>query len=256
MARRALVIAICATFLPAISLLADTMVLKDGTVVQGKFLRGTESAIIFESGGSAKTYPVTDIVSITFQRTAPAKPSADATPATQPSKPGQPSQTPAGPVTVNAGTRLMIRTQTALVTGKTKTEDRFTATLESDLVVNGAVIAPRGSTVYGRVVEAFRAGRLVGRAKLVLELTDLMVDNQMYPLVSDQIGYEGERSGTLKKIAVGAASGGVINGSDGAKKGAAVGAGVAVLTKGKQIEIPAESILEFRTLHPGTIQGG
>jgi hypothetical protein len=235
--------------------MADTLVLKDGAVVQGTFTRGTESAIIFESGGSAKTYPVTDIVSITFQRTAPAKPPAETMPATQTSKPADPSQTPTGPDTVNAGTRLMVRTQSSVQTGESKTGDRFTATLEADLVVGSAIVAPRGSTVYGRVVEASKAGRVVGRAKLVLELTDLMVNNQMYPLVSDQLGYEGERSGTLKKIAVGAIGGGVIDGSDGAEKGAAVGAGVAVLTKGKQIEIPAQSILEFRTLQPAIIQG-
>jgi hypothetical protein len=254
MIRIALFTVICSVFPSSISLLADTLVLKNGTAVQGTFTGGSISAITFESNGSAKTYAVGDILSLTFQRTAPAKPPAEARPATQTSKPVDQGQTPAGPVTVNAGTRLMIRTQSSVQTGKSKTGDRFTATLEADLVVGGAVIAPRGSTVYGRVVEAFKARRVVGRAKLILELTDLMVNNQRYPLVSDQFGYEGERAGTLKKIVVGAAGGGVIGGSDGAEKGAAVGAGVAMLTKGRQIEIPAQSILEFRTLQPVTIQ--
>jgi hypothetical protein len=89
---------------------------------------------------------------------------------------------------------------------------------------------------------------------LVLELTDIMINNQLFPLVTDQLGYEGERSGTLKKVALGAATGGVIDGSEGAGKGAAVGAGVAVLTKGRQIEIPAGAILEFRTVQPLTVQ--
>jgi hypothetical protein len=81
-----------------------------------------------------------------------------------------------------------------------------------------------------------------------------MVNNQLYPVVSDQLGYEGGRSGTLKKIALGAAAGGIIDGSSGAGKGAGIGAGVAVLTKGQQIHIPAGSILEFRTQQPITIQ--
>jgi hypothetical protein len=223
--------------------------LKDGQVFQGTYKSGSATTIIFEVDGADQTFAVESIMSLTFQRKAP-KPE----PAKQQAKPQTaPPSPPSGPVSVNAGTRLMIKTQSTLVTDKTKTGDRFTATLEADLVVNGETVAPQGSTVYGRVTESFKAGRVVGRAKLVLELTDLMINNQLYPLVSEQLGYEGERSGTLRKIAVGTAAGAVIDGGDGAGTGAAVGAGAAVLTKGRQIEIPSGAILEFRTTQPVTI---
>jgi hypothetical protein len=153
-------------------------------------------------------------------------------------------------ITINAGTQLMVRISTDLVTGQAKTGDRFTAFTEADLVAEGVIVAPKGTTVYGRVKEAKKAKRVVGVAKLSIDLTDIKIDDQMYPLVTEPVGYEGHKSGTLKKIALGAATGGVIDGSEGAGKGAAVGAGVAVLTKGKQIQIPAGSLLQFRLTQP------
>jgi len=219
------------TILLAVVANADILMLKDGKVLTGSYKSGTTSAIEFESEGSTKTYSLTKILSVTFQRSEPA-PSAEPTP----SQGG----------TINAGTRLMVRTETLLETGKIKAGERFTALLEADLVVDGNVLAARGSKVYGRVVESKKAGRIRGVAKLVIDLTDLMIGGQMFPLVTEQLEYEGQRSGTLKKVAKGAAVGGLIDGGDGAGKGAGVGVAMAVMTKGNQISIPAKSLIEFR----------
>lgn len=227
---------------------ADTLMLKDGRVLSGTFKKGTASAIEFEVDGSINTYPLESIISLTFQRSAPLASPKPATP-TPRSKSSPTAATPST-FTINAGTQLMVRTETDLITGKVKTGDRFTAQLEANLVVNGQVIAPMGSTVYGRVVESKKAKRIRGVAKLVIDLTDIMIGGQMYPIVTDQIGYKGEKSGTLKKIALGAAAGAAIDGSDGTGTGAKVGLGAAVLTKGKQISIPAKSLIAFRTTQP------
>ena len=56
------------------------------------------------------------------------------------------------PVTVNAGTRLMIRTESVLNTGKIKKDERFTGVLEGNLVSGDVTIAPAGTKVYGKVV--------------------------------------------------------------------------------------------------------
>ena len=241
---KAFMVMICFAIIVVLAVVAsaDTLMLKDGRVLAGTFMKGTASAIEFEADGSTKTYPLSTIISLTFQRTEPA-------PNIQQDQTKVPPATAQGG-TINAGTRLMVRTETALVTGQVKSGDRFTALLEADVVVGGNLIAAQGSTVYGRVAESKKAKRVVVKAKLVIEMTYIMIGGQLYPLVTDQIGYEGERSGTLKKIALGAATGGVIDGSDGAKTGAAVGAGVAVMTKGKQIEVPAKSILEFTITQP------
>ena len=61
-------------------------------------------------------------------------------------------------VTVPAGTRILIRTIDALDSSKQKAGYRFTASLETNLQSEDLVVAPRGSTVYGRLAEASSAG--------------------------------------------------------------------------------------------------
>ena len=42
------------------------------------------------------------------------------------------------------------------------------------------MIAPRGTTVYGRLAQA-SAGRMSGSSELTLELTDIVIDGTAYP---------------------------------------------------------------------------
>ncbi len=216
---------------------ADTLLLKDGKELTGTYKSGSANVIEFEADGATKTYPLESITSLTFQRSAP------------PVSP-KPAATTTGPLTVNAGTTLMVRNATNLVTGKAKKGDRFTALLEGDLVVNGQVIAAEGSTLYGRVVESKAGKKIGGVAKLVLELTDINIGGQLYPVLTDQVKYDGERSGALKKIAAGAAVGAAMDKKKGARTGAKVGVAAAVLTKSNQISIPARSLMAFRTTQP------
>ncbi len=223
--------------------MADTLKLKDGRVLEGYYQGGTASVIKFELSGKIQNIPVESIVSLTFKKVQTA-----AAPAPAP----QTAPTPtSGPVTVNAGTRLMIRMENALDTGKTKSGERFTCGLEADLVVNGVVVAPKGSRVYGKVLESVKAKRVRGTAKLLVELTDITIKGQLQPIVSEQLGYEGDRSGTVKKVGAGAAVGAL---AGDAGKGAAVGGALAVLTKGKQIQIPAGTLLEFRLAQPLSVK--
>ena len=194
--------------------------------------------------GKTQDVPVETIASLTF-----GKVQTTQAPPPQP-KPAAPS----GPVVVNAGTRIMIRTQDLLDTGQTKTGARFTCVLEANLVANGVVVAQKGSKVYGKVVESRKAKRVRGTAKLVVELTDLEIKGQLQPIVSEQVGYEGDRQGTIKKVGAAAGVGALIDGGEGAGKGAVVGLGLAVLTKGKQISIPAGTLFEFRLAQPLTLQ--
>ncbi len=154
-------------------------------------------------------------------------------------------------VSAPAGTRLLVRMDQAVNSGQAKTGDRFTATLDAAISVGGAIVVPSGATVYGRIKEARAARRIRGRAKLVLELSDITIAGQLYPNLTDDLGLEGDASGTVKKVGaaalIGAAAGD-------AAAGAAVGGGLALLTRGSQIEVPAETLLEFRTQQPLTVQ--
>src|SRR6516162_7445847 len=79
-------------------------------------------------------------------------------------------------ITVPAGTRILIRTVDAIDSSKQKTGFRFTASLETNLQVEDTVVAPRGSTVYGRLAQASSAGRMSGSSQLTLELTDIVIN--------------------------------------------------------------------------------
>jgi hypothetical protein len=166
-------------------------------------------------------------------------------------------------ITVPAGTRILIRTVDPIDSSKQKAGYRFTATLETNLQADNVVVAPRGSTVYGRLAQASSAGRMSGSSELTLELTDIVIDGTAYPLLTStyEIKGKGEGGNTAKKVIGGAGLGALIGGIAGGGKGAGIGAAagaatgtaVAASKKGEQLQIPSESLLEFRLEQPVTL---
>jgi hypothetical protein len=117
-------------------------------------------------------------------------------------------------VTVPAGTRILIRMTDSVDSTKQKTGDRFTASLETNLQADNMVVAPRGATVYGRLVQASSAGRMSGSSQLALELTDIVIRGTAYPLVTStyEVKGKGEGSKTAKKVFGGAGLGAPFSG--------------------------------------------
>ena len=141
--------------------------------------------------------------------------------------------------------------------------DIFHASLETDLTVNSSLVARKGTDVYGRLAEAKEAGHISGSAELQLELTRMVIDGHDYPLVSSDYTLQGKGRGsnTAKKVGGGAALGAIIGAVAGGGKGAAIGAGVGagaggavqVLTRGQQVKVPSETLLEFRLQQPAMV---
>ncbi len=231
---------------------ADMLELLDGTIITGDFMGGTQNTVRFQVGKELQTYPKNDILAITFVETPPpTAPQQMMPPAPTPSAQVQPVSVPQT-VTIPAGTRIMVRTNEALDSKRHGTGHMFTATLGADLIGQGQVIARRGEDVYGRLTKAEKAGRLAGKAELKIIITDIMIDGRPYPIVSSTIKVAGEKSGkkTLRNIGVATGIGALARGSKGAKRGAAVGLGISVLTEGSQVNIPAGTLLEFRLASP------
>lgn len=159
-------------------------------------------------------------------------------------------------VTVPAGTRILIRTIDSLDSNKQRTGYRFTASLETNLQAEHMVVAPRGSTVYGRLAEGSSAGRMSGSSQLTLELTDIVINGTAYPLFTSTFEVKGRGEGkkTAGKVLGGTGLGAIIGGIAGGGTGAAIGAlagaaggtALAASKKGEQLQIPSESLLEFR----------
>jgi hypothetical protein len=163
-------------------------------------------------------------------------------------------------ITVQAGTRILIRMIDSIDSSKQKTGYRFTASLETNLQAENVVVAPRGTIVYGRLAQASSAGKMSGSSQLTLELTDIVINGTAYPLLTStyEIKGKGEGKKTAGKIIGGAGLGALIGGIAGGGTGAAIGVlagaaggtALAASKKGEQLQIPSESLLEFRIEQP------
>lgn len=74
-------------------------------------------------------------------------------------------------------------------------------------------------------------------------------NNQLQPIVSDDLTFDTEKPESLKKVAKAAVIGAVIGGKDGAKKAAAVRGSIEMIQKGEQVNIDKDSLVEFRLMH-------
>jgi hypothetical protein len=264
----AFAVALFAVALPAS---ADTLELKDGRVLNGRYLGGTAAQVRFEINGNVEVFRVSEVVALTFTgRSSAASP---ASPPAASSAPGGVASTDArsadsatsagGRVTVPAGTRLLVRMIDGVDSSKNHVGDRFHASMETDLVVGDTVVARKGTDLYGRLAEAKQAGHVAGSSELKLELTDMVVNGQSYPLMTGDYEAKGKGRGgnTAEKVGGGAALGAIIGAIAGGGKGAAIGAGVGagaggavqVMTRGEQVRVPSETLLEFRLEQPVTV---
>ena len=158
------------------------------------------------------------------------------------------------PITVPEGTRLMVKLDKPINTAENPAGSVFTAVLETDLAVDGKVVAPKGAQVYGKVIES-RGGRVLGGQKLIFQFTDLMINNQLTPILTDPMGVEGGRGNTAKMVGAGALIGSAFGGGEGAGTGALIAGGLAVLrSRGNHIQIPADTIADVTIKAPLVIK--
>lgn len=173
----------------------------------------------------------------------------------------QPAATPQKKtITVPAGTAVLVRMLDEVDSSKVQTGFRFTAVLETNLTADGAVVVPKGNTVYGRLAQAKQAGRATGSSELQLELTDIVVGGTAYPILTSDYQVKGSSSGkrSAKRVLGGAGLGAMIGGMAGnAGMGAAIGATAGVVgsvaQKGKSVKVPSETLIEFRLQQPASL---
>jgi hypothetical protein len=241
---------------------ADTLELRDGRVLQGRYLGGTQAVLRFEAHGNIETFSVNDVVALTFTHGSGAAAAPAYAPAPAPVAQAQPVAA-GGTVTIPAGQSILVRMIDSVDSAKNHVGDIFHASLETDLTVNDMLVARKGTDVYGRLAEAKEAGHIAGSSELQLELTRMVIDGHDYPVVSSDYTLQGKGRGknTAEKVGGGAALGAIIGAIAGGGKGAAIGAGVGagaggavqVLTRGQQVKVPSETLLEFRLQQPATV---
>jgi hypothetical protein len=234
--------------------MADTVTLKDGHKIEGKFLGKDGDVINFESDGIKMAINASKIANLSMG--ADADSASVSAPAQAPQAQPEPVHhaAPEAPAVVPAGTALTIRLINQLSTAQQGAGTQFSARLEGALTVNGHVVVPEGSEVIGVIQAAEKSGRVFGHSSLMITLSQIKIDGVLKPIATNSVNAATEATGrdSAGRVLRGAALGGLIDGGHGAETGAKVGVGLAILTKGKQVVIPAGSFLEFQLRTPFT----
>ncbi|HEX4037544.1 MAG TPA: BON domain-containing protein [Acidobacteriaceae bacterium] len=167
------------------------------------------------------------------------------------------------PVTLPAGTVIPVRIVEDLSSATASPDMGFHATLAQDLVVDNLIAIPQGTPILGRVIDARDAAHFRGASLLSIELTRIDMRSDHVAIVTDTWEKQGTARGksTAEKVGGGAVLGTLIGAIAGGGKGAAIGAvagagaGGAVngATRGEQIEIASETLLNFSLQSPITV---
>jgi len=215
----------------SLSAFADTVELKDGRKLNGKVLLFDGQELRLADGTK---YAAPDVAAIRFDTAADV-----ASPITQ----------------VPAGTVVAVRTIDPIDSQNAQPGQTFRANLDEDLLINGAVAAPKGADAVLRLVEAKGAGRMKGAAQLTISLASVKLGDRVVEVNSEALTSTGagKGKGTAARVSVGAgvglALGSILGGRKGAALGTAAGAGagtvVALATKGPRVSIPSETRLSF-----------
>ena len=164
------------------------------------------------------------------------------------------------PLVVPADTVIAVVLDQTISSKASKPGDRFSATVESPVEVEGKVAIPKGARAEGVVNGAKAAGRFKGGALLVLKLTSVTVHGKDHEIQTSAAvtSSKGKGKRTAVMVGGGAAGGAGIGAIAGGGKGAAIGAligaaagtGGAGFTGNRDITLDAETALDFKLLEP------
>jgi hypothetical protein len=185
-------------------------------------------------------------------------PAAENTAAQAPPPPPSPKK-----LIIDQGTQMTVRLIDPIDSEKNQTGDTFHATLNAPLSSDGEEAVPAGVELTGHLVSVKSAGKFAGQSEVVLQLDSISSGGKTYSLQTDQYKKTGSSRGknTAEKVGGGAVIGGIIGALAGGGKGAAIGAaagagvggGVQAATKGQQIKLPSETVLNFTLQAPITV---
>jgi hypothetical protein len=191
---------------------------------------------------------------------APPPPPAPA-PVAAPAPPPQPAFRT---VTLPAGTTIPVRVTQTLSSGTAQQGQSFSGALASDVVADGLVAIRQGTGVSGRVTAVQEAAHYKGSSLLAVELVSINRRGDALSVSTQPYSVEGKGRGknTVAKVGGGAAIGAIIGAIAGGGRGAAigsaagagVGAGANTITRGEQVQIPSESVVNFTLTDTVTIR--
>jgi hypothetical protein len=192
--------------------------------------------------------------------------------------PMQYAQTSAGPgagpqsIVIPQGTQVSVRTDETIDSNKNSLGKLYTAKIQQDVVDStGAVGIPAGTPAKLQVVDMSQGtaqGGTTSSKNLALDLYSVTLNGREYRVDSSSVAENGSAGfGMNKRTAeytgggagLGAVMGAIFGGGKGAGigtlAGGALGGLTQYMTRGKQVTVPAESVLSFQVdqtlvMHP------
>jgi hypothetical protein len=162
---------------------------------------------------------------------------------------------------IPVGQEIDVRLTNQLSSDTAQVEDRFEATTVVDMYSGSDTLIPAGSVLRGVVSSVNRASRTDRKGSLTVSFDQITVRGRSYPMrgtVTQAIESEGIR-GEAGRIGAGSAIGGIIGGILGGVKGAVLGVligggGTIAATEGKDVTLPAGTILRVRLDEPPALR--
>jgi len=169
-------------------------------------------------------------------------------------------------VTVPAGTPISVRTNEAVDSRNASEGQTFSAVVVDDVKgSSGEILIPKNSDAQ-LVIRKVATGGTTGSPELTLDLNSVTVNGRNYIVSTADVNKQGNSGiGKNKRTAemvgggavlgtlLGAIAGGGKGAVIGAVAGAAAGGTAQVLTKGKEVKVPAETVLKFQLDQPVTL---
>lgn len=219
---------------------SDTVTLRNGKSYSGHYTGA--SPISFMGGeGISYRFPLKDVASIVFTRNEAA-----------------PVHRTDHAIVIPSGTEISVRTDGAINSQDASSGELYPASISGDVFdSDGGVAIPNGARAK-LVVHEMTSGGAVHSPELVLDLFSVDVNGRIYRVETSNVDYSNKRGvGANRRTAEfaggGAGLGALMGAIFGGGKGAAIGAGTGaagglvtqLFTRGKKIQVPAETLLTF-----------
>jgi hypothetical protein len=240
---------------PVLMLQGDTLFLRDGRTITGRFLSGDARQIRFLSeGGATQAHPLSEVDRIAFGGEIATQPAAR-----NETRTGTGTRSRSSDSVVPAGTVITVRTIDPINSDESTPGQTYRASIDEAVVVDGQTIVPKGADATVQVVRVDQSGTLSGREEIALVLSEINANGRrMTPETQHaEVAAKSRKDESVKVIGgtavVGAIIGAIAGGGRGAAIGAASGAGAGAAVqaiRGQKIEVPSETALDFTLAQP------
>jgi len=241
---------------------ADTLIMRDGTRVQGTVVGIVARTITFRSNdGVARKYPANQIESLQFfsPDRQNARRNGNGRNNDNNNNDSNPYNNGYGSLEAPAGTEIVVRTVELIDSRTADVDQTFSTLVEQDVTdTSGRVIIPEGSSAQ-LVIRQVSSGSTTGSPEMILDLQSITIAGRRYQVSTVDLSRNsetgiGSNKRTAEAVGGGAALGTIIGAIAGGGKGAAIGglvgaaggAGAQVLTRGHDLRVPVETVLKFR----------